>query len=330
MLPSELQPPTSPGRDPADRQSRRVLTIFTGLLVLGLLTAALWPAGGARPVAEPSSPVGALPAPPAETPPAVAEPLPAPAPPAALPDLPDGDPARLVVYGDRACPQIALTYDAGSGADGAAAIVDVLKKHGVTSTFFLTGKWVERYPDLAKRIAAEGHEIANHTYSHPDLTKLTPQEVIQQVQDGEAAIRRITGKETKPLFREPYGAFNETELRLIRQAGFSYSIYWEVDTLDWQFPPVQTLVNRITQKSKNGSIVLMHLNVPDTAIASDQAIAQLREKGFKLVTVTQVMQCQSPKPPSVDGPILRNGRVRAALCGMGHLLNSSGRRFSGF
>ena len=186
---------------------------------------------------------------------------------------------------------IALTYDAGSGADGAAMILDTLKKHGVISTFFLTGKWVEAYPDLAKRIAEEGHEIANHSYSHPDLTKLPADQVIKQIKDGEAAIRKATGQETK-LFREPYGAFDETERRLVRQAGYSYSIYWDVDTLDWQFPPLETLTKRITDKTQNGSIVLMHLNVPDTARASDAAIPILREKGYQLVTISQLLQCK--------------------------------------
>lgn len=314
--------PTPPAEQAAERaRSRRVLGVMTGLLVLGLLTAALWPAppraGGQReqsaaaqappgvPKADPA-PAVATPEPPkpggasqpggATIPPVSAEPpnqeQPPPKPPDPLPDRPETAPSLLVVHGDRSCPQIALTYDAGSEAAGAAAILDALKKHQVISTFFLTGKWVERYPELAKRIAAEGHEIANHTYSHPDLTKLPPDEVIKEVQAGEEAIRRITGKETRPLFREPYGAFDEAERRLVRQAGFSYSVYWDNDTLDWQFPGVEVLVRRITERSQNGSIVLMHLNSMETAAASDQAIPTLKERGFRLVTVTEVMSCK--------------------------------------
>jgi peptidoglycan/xylan/chitin deacetylase (PgdA/CDA1 family) len=186
---------------------------------------------------------------------------------------------------------IALTYDAGSGADGAAMILDTLAKHGVTSTFFLTGKWVEQFPDLARRIADEGHEIANHSYSHPDLTKLPADQVIKQIKDAEAAIKKATGQDTK-LFREPYGAFSDSERSLVRQAGYSYSIYWDVDTLDWQFPPLATLTSRITDKTQNGSVVLMHLNVPDTARASDAAIPILRDKGYQLVTISQLLQCK--------------------------------------
>lgn len=209
-----------------------------------------------------------------------------------LPDLPEGEPSQLVVHGSRECGLVALTYDAGSGADGAAAILDTLKRHGVTATFFLTGKWAEQFPDLARRIVAEGHEVGNHSYSHPDFTTIDPEEALQQIKDGEAAIKRATGRDPRPLFREPYGAFNEAERLLVRQAGYSYSIYWEVDTLDWQFPSVETLVQRLTEKPQSGSVVLMHLNVPDSAVASDQAIPILREKGLEPTTVSNLLQCQ--------------------------------------
>lgn len=277
---------------------RPYLAGCTILMTVGLLTTACWPAGAQR-RAQPATVTHANPpAPPpqeqAPQPKPVEQPQPKPAekPAQPLPERPAGDPSLLVVHGDRSCKQIAFTYDAGSGADGAAAILDVLKKHSIKATFFLTGKWVETYPALAKRIAAEGHEIANHTYSHPDLTKMTPADAIKEIKDGEAAIRKVTGKETKPLFREPYGAFSDDERRAVRQAGFSYSIYWDVDTLDWQFPPLESLVKKLTEKTQNGSIVLMHLNAPDSAKSSDQAIPMLEAKGYKIVTVTQVMKCQ--------------------------------------
>lgn len=217
-------------------------------------------------------------------------PAPADTPPAPLPDLPEGEPSRLVVHGDRSCAMVALTYDAGSGADGAEAILDVLRKHGVTATFFLTGRWAEQFPDLARRIADEGHEVGNHTYSHPDLTTLPDEEVLQQIADGEEAIRLATGLDPRPLFREPYGAFSDHERRLVRQAGYSYSIYWEVDTLDWTFPGVEATTERIL-RAQAGSIVLMHLNVADSAAASDAAIGELRARGYEIVPVSRLLQC---------------------------------------
>lgn len=305
-------PQTPPSLHPPDRRRayRPIIAGATLLLTAGLLAGCLFPGMSARqnPVLPPAEAVEPPPTPepeptspdpePAqpETPPpdaSPAEPKPdesTPAPP--LPEVPEGEPSQFVVHGDRSCKAVALTYDAGSGADGAVAILDMLKKYDLKVTFFLTGKWAEKFPDLAKRIADEGHEIGNHSYSHPDLTKIPDDEVIKQLKDAEEAIRQATGRESRPLFREPYGAFNEHERRLVRQAGYSYSIYWDVDTLDWQFPSVETLVSRI-MKAQGGSIVLMHMNVADTAVASDEAIPQLQAKGYEIVTVSQLLQCKS-------------------------------------
>lgn len=309
---------------PADRKRafRPILAWATLLMVALMLAGCLSPGAGrpAQPVAEPPPAEETSPAeqstsdavtPPAqETPPPVAEegpapPAPEPVPPApaelppapteepakTIPSVPNGELSQLIAHGDRACKKVALTYDAGSGADGAEAILDTLKKHNLKVTFFLTGRWVEKYPELAKRIADDGHEVGNHTYSHPDLTKLADDEVIRQVADAEAAIRKATGKDPRPLFREPYGAFSDHERKLVRQAGYAYSIYWDVDTLDWQFPGAETLVSRI-MKARGGSIVLMHLNVADTALASDQAIPQLKAQGYEIVTVSDLLQCK--------------------------------------
>jgi peptidoglycan/xylan/chitin deacetylase (PgdA/CDA1 family) len=303
-------PKPSPDRPPA-RAGAALL-----LLTAGLLAGCAFPGLGSRhpttpaaagepapaveqPAAQPGEPPP--PAQPAEPPPSAPDgpnasegPSEAPRAPEEpkeqLPAVPEGEPSKLIVHGDRSCKMVALTYDAGSGADGAEAILDMLKRHSLKVTFFLTGKWVEKYPDLAKRIAEEGHEIANHTYSHPDLTKLPDAEVVKQIKDGEEAIIRVTGKDPKPLFREPYGAFSDHERRLVRQAGYSYSIYWDLDTLDWQFPGVDAEVAKI-MKAQGGSVVLMHLNVPDSAVASDKAIPLLQEKGYAIVPVFQLLQC---------------------------------------
>ncbi|MBP2016649.1 peptidoglycan/xylan/chitin deacetylase (PgdA/CDA1 family) [Symbiobacterium terraclitae] len=212
-----------------------------------------------------------------------------------LPEVPEGEPSRLVVHGDRSCSMVALTYDAGSGADGAEAILDVLREHGLQVTFFLTGRWAEQFPDLARRIADEGHEIANHTYSHPDLTTIPDEEVLQQIRDGEEAIRAATGRDPRPLFREPYGAFSEHERRLVRAAGYSYSIYWDVDTLDWTFPGVEATTERIL-RAQGGSIVLMHLNVADSAAATAAAIPVLQARGYEIVPVSRLLQCTADEP----------------------------------
>lgn len=182
--------------------------------------------------------------------------------------------------------QLSLTYDAGDGAGGAAHLLDILKKHAVRGTFFLTGAWVEKYPYLAKRIAAEGHEIGNHSYSHPDFTKLTASEIAEELGKTEAIVKKVTGADCRPLFRPPYGAWNEEVLKAVGDIGYSYSIYWSIDTVDWKQPAPELIVNRILEGAKSNDIVLMHLEYPTSAAASEEVIARLKQAGFELVPVS--------------------------------------------
>ena len=298
-----MQPSNQPSNQPSRRQAsaRRVLAGLTALMTTGIVIASCAPSSGPEkpPGGQPATVTESRPTPlPAPTPaPADTEqpkptPEPAPAPPEPAPaPQPEGEISVFVEHGDRSCKQIAFTYDAGSGADGAAAILDMLKKHNLHVTFFLTGKWAEQYPDLAKRIVAEGHEIGNHSYSHPDLTAIPADEALQQITRADEVIRQITGRSPRPFFREPFGAFNKAERGVVYKAGYTYSIYWDVDTVDWKFPGVEAEFKTLTEKTKNGSIVLMHLNVPDSATASDRAIPVLEARGYKIVPVSQVLKC---------------------------------------
>lgn len=204
---------------------------------------------------------------------------------------PAGAPSLYVMYGERSCKMVALTYDAGSGADGAAAILDKLKAHGLHSTFFLTGRWVEQFPDLARRIKAEGHEIASHSYSHPDFTTISEEAMREELDKTSAIIKATIGVDPRPFFRAPYGSWDERVGRLLNAEGYPYTIHWDVDTLDWQFPGVEKEVERIL-KAQGGSIVLMHMNVADTAVASDQAIPILQERGLQPVPLSELLRCQ--------------------------------------
>ncbi|WP_066173825.1 polysaccharide deacetylase family protein [Bacillus marinisedimentorum] len=211
---------------------------------------------------------------------AVPPPAPPPAPPAASPSI-------LIIHGSLQQKEIAFTFDAGSDAAG-IRILDVLKKHNVKSTFFLTGKWAEKFPSYAKRIAADGHEIAAHSYSHPDFTAISYDAILQEMARAERAIVLATGKSPRPYFRFPYGAYNTTALKAVGQAGYPYSIQWSLDTLDWKQPSVDYLVSRITANASNGDIVLMHIGGINTPEAVDRVIPVLKAKGYKIVTVTEV------------------------------------------
>ncbi|MGM0878468.1 MAG: polysaccharide deacetylase family protein [Bacillota bacterium] len=196
----------------------------------------------------------------------------------------------FVRNGNKHYKKIALTFDGGGDADGAKAILDVLKKHHITSTFFLTGQWVEKFLNLAKSIVNDGHEIGNHTYSHPDLTTLSRKDIINEVTLGQQIIKQVLGKDTKPLFRQPYGHGNKEVLRATKLAGFDYSIHWSLDTLDWKQPSVEFITQRILNNITNGDIILMHLGGRQTGSALEIAIPELKYRGFDLVTVTNLLK----------------------------------------
>jgi len=191
----------------------------------------------------------------------------------------------LISRGLSPCKHLSLTYDAGSEAAGASSLLDILRKHSIKATFFLTGMWAEKFPCLAKRITADGHEIGNHSYSHPDFTKLTPAAMAKELKGAEEAISKITGKDCRPLFRPPFGAWNEEVLKAAGDAGYSRSIYWSLDTVDWQQPAPETIAKRILEKAESNDIVLMHLNHLDSALASDMVIPKLKKAGFELVEI---------------------------------------------
>ena len=127
--------------------------------------------------------------------------------------------------------QIALTFDGGSGADALPELLAALRGASVKCTFFLTGEWVQRYPNSAKQIVTDGHEIGNHTWSHPDLTTLSDRDISWEIERADAAIQAFYGQSTRPLFRAPFGARNNRVLRVVHALGYR-SVYWSLDSLD--------------------------------------------------------------------------------------------------
>lgn len=184
---------------------------------------------------------------------------------------------------------IALTFDAGAGGEHTPAILDALAAAGVRSTFFLTGRFVEQYPEIVSRMAAEGHELANHSYSHPNFTTLTAGEVASQVQRAEDLVRELTGLETRPYFRFPYGARNDNLVGQVNSLGY-ISVFWTIDTLDWM--PEKTVVqvrDKVLDNACPGAIVLMHCNSPQEAAVLPETIASLLAAGYRPVTLTEVL-----------------------------------------
>jgi peptidoglycan/xylan/chitin deacetylase (PgdA/CDA1 family) len=184
--------------------------------------------------------------------------------------------------------RIALTFDAGSDAVG-IGILDVLNKHNIKATFFLTGSWVVKYPSLAKRIAEDGHDIGNHSYSHPDAVKISATRFKQDIIKAEEAIKKATGTSPQPYFRFPFGSYNSAALKTAGQAGYPYSIQWSLDTIDWKQPTAEVIISRIKTGASNGDIILMHIGGINTPAAVDQVIPWLKSQGYQLVPLSVLL-----------------------------------------
>jgi peptidoglycan-N-acetylmuramic acid deacetylase len=204
--------------------------------------------------------------------------------------------ALLVQRGNPMRPWIALTLDAGAGAAPTPRILDALRVRGITITFFLTGRWIRDNPDLVRRMVADGHELANHTMNHPDLTTLDDEAIRRELNETEAILHDIAPDAViRPFFRPPYGAYNERVLRVALSEGY-LPVYWSLDSLDSVGEPKtpEFLVARVTQKLSpddlRGAIILAHCGSDATADALPDILDRFAAMGFEVRKLSDVMQ----------------------------------------
>lgn len=203
-------------------------------------------------------------------------------------DLPPATGAKELERGPASRNMVALTYDAGAGATHTVPILDALKAAGLHVTMFMTGQWAEQNPDLLRRIVADGHELGNHSYSHPDFTTLSTAAMVHEMQHTEDIVRGITGKTTKPWFRPPFGARDARVWQVIGSEGY-YSVYWTLDAGDWRTDmSAQDVLQNVSAKAQAGSIVVNHLDSAQTAQVLPQEIARLQARGLKIVTLSEL------------------------------------------
>jgi peptidoglycan/xylan/chitin deacetylase (PgdA/CDA1 family) len=195
-----------------------------------------------------------------------------------------------VAYVKGAGSKIALTFDAGASGDPAKSILATLRNQGIHVTFFLTGKWAETYPSLVKRISDDGHEIANHTYSHPDLRKLSTDAVEEQLSKTDRIIQGITGEHTAPLFRPPFGGRDSRVLAAASEAGYR-GVYWSLDSWDSFKKGITSreIADRVLERAQAGDIVLLHCGSAATAEALPEIIRTLKSRGLQIVTVSELI-----------------------------------------
>ena len=193
-------------------------------------------------------------------------------------------------------PYIAMTFDDGPSATLTPKLLDILAAHHMKVTFFVLGEMVAEHPEILARAAREGHEIASHSWSHPNLAKMSQEGVRSQLQRTDDEIKSVTGQRPT-LFRPPYGSITEREKRWIHDE-FGYDIIlWDVDPLDWKRPGPAVVRNRILKETRPGSIVLSHDIHPGTIEAMPSTFDELEAKGFKFVTVSELIGMATPVTP---------------------------------
>lgn len=194
-------------------------------------------------------------------------------------------------HGNREQAGIALTFDCGGNARAVKNVLAALKAGGAQGTFFLEGKSVEETPEIVPLILAGGHEVANHSYSHPRFTTLTQTEVISELAQTEALISAAAGRPV-PMryFRFPYGDRNQGLRDAIAQQGYQ-SVFWDVDAQGWRNTITATeVVSFVLNTARPGSIVLMHCNAVADQSALPLVITDLQAQGYHLVTLSEAVK----------------------------------------
>jgi len=200
----------------------------------------------------------------------------------------------LVQRGPSTKPWVALTLDAGADAAPVPAMLQTLREHNVKITFFLTGKWIKDNPELTRAIVADGHEIANHSFTHPDMRNLSDAAILKELADTEALLQETTGTSSRPFFRPPFGAYDERVLRLLVGAGY-LPIYWTLDSLDSVGEPktpdflFERVTAKLTPEKLRGAIILAHCGSQPTADALPRILDRFAELGFEVKKLSEVL-----------------------------------------
>ncbi len=183
--------------------------------------------------------------------------------------------------------KIAISFDAAWGGDKTKKILDILDEYGVKTTFFLVDIWTQRFPGLVREIAARGHEIGNHSATHPKMSTLSREQIRRELDVMADHVQALTG--VRPtLFRPPYGDYNNDVVLTARASGY-VPIQWSVDSLDWKNKGVQPLIDRATKNVKSGDIVLFHNDSEYILDALPTILRSYQEQGLSAVPISELL-----------------------------------------
>jgi len=210
------------------------------------------------------------------------------APDIALPtDMLRSDPITVTAV-KTASPVVAMTFDDGPHPTLTPRLLDMLKARGLRATFYLVGNRVVTWPEIVKRIADEGHEIGNHSWSHPNMARRSDASMLREIDRTSDAIFRVTGR-PPVTFRPPYGAFTQRQRQMLYAQRKLPTVLWSVDPEDWRRPGASVIARRILSHSRPGAIILTHDIQSGTVRAMPQTLDGLTGRGLKFGTLSQMM-----------------------------------------
>ena len=193
-----------------------------------------------------------------------------------------GDSEEKVIY---------LTFDAGYENGCTPAILDALQKHGVKATFFVVGNYIETSPDLVRRMVADGHTVGNHTYSHPDMSKISEKEAFQkELLSLEELYLKTTGQQMTKFYRPPQGKYSEQNLKQAQELGY-HTFFWSLAYVDWytdKQPTHEEAFEKLTKRIHPGAIVLLHSTSKTNAEILDELLTNWEEMGYTFGTLSDL------------------------------------------
>ena len=195
-----------------------------------------------------------------------------------------GDTTRKVIY---------LTFDAGYENGCTGKILDVLKKHDVPAAFFLVGNYMEKNPDLVRRMAREGHTVGNHTMHHYDMSKISdPAAFRKELEDLQALYRQITGQELPKYYRPPQGTYSRSNLEQAKALGYK-TVFWSLAYVDWltdDQPTAQQAFSKLLPRTHQGAVVLLHSTSETNAAILDELLTRWKEMGYRFASLDELFQ----------------------------------------